>query len=139
MNYLLLRCKCDKIFDSIEELKTQENRAKFFTVHYESLPSKVYRRDTRDSSPQIYLQEPNLVPRIYLRHTLITKPNEQRKTKGRATNSLWGRDWPEPVEQTPSLLLSKTFGELVLRKSTKLRNNNKSRELVTFSLHSQYF
>ena len=35
----------------------------------------------------------NLVPRVFLRHTLITKPNEQR-TRGRATNSLWGRDWP---------------------------------------------
>ena len=64
---LLLRCKCDRIFDSIEELKhsygmelrsrdsfiiplmIEENRAKFSLFHYESLLSKVYRRDTRDS------------------------------------------------------------------------------------------
>ena len=64
---LLLRCKCDRIFDSIEELKhshgaeirsrdsiiipimIEENRTKFSLFHYKSPLSKVYRRDTRDS------------------------------------------------------------------------------------------
>ena len=31
-------------------LMIEENRAKFFTFHYESLLGKVYRRDIRDSS-----------------------------------------------------------------------------------------
>ena len=72
---LLLRCKCARIFDWIEELKShprdgtgirsrnsiiiplmiEEHRATFFTVHYESLLSKVYCRDTRDSSSLVYV------------------------------------------------------------------------------------
>ena len=34
-------------------LKIEENRAKFSLFHYESLLSKVHRRDTRDSSSKI--------------------------------------------------------------------------------------
>ena len=61
-----------EFFDSIEELKilpqhgdskpwffhnsmmTEENRTKLSVFHYECLSSKVYRRDTRDSSSSVY-------------------------------------------------------------------------------------
>ena len=74
----------------------------------------------------------NLVPRVFLRHTLITKPNEQR-SRGRATNSLWGRDW---VTVEPSTNLSLEDNVLHDKKSYvtvgwKLQPNHK-KQIKTF-------